>query len=178
MIHSANKCHRSAGFTLLEVLVVVLITGIMTGLVVFRLGADKRGDPNAQLQRLAALTEHWCQRAVIEGTAHAVRVHEQGYDFWVSEFLPDDGESLDNETGWQPLSTEPAFAAFEWSSELRTELLLQGQSAPLDSEQPQIVCFASSELTPFALNLRRIGETGMSLEGNIAGQLKLVDRDR
>lgn len=172
-----NSPHNpSPGYTLLEVLVVVLITGIMTGLVVFSLGGDDSGNPDKQLERLAALSEHWCERAVLEGRPLGIRITESGYDFWTPDSLGE-AAAIGDENYWQPAADVAAFAQHEWAEALQTELLLQGQLAPLDALQPQIICFESSELTPFVINLRRPGERPALLEGNLAGRLQLSDRD-
>lgn len=165
----------ASGYTLMEVLVVVIITGIMTGLVIFSLGRDQRGDPQAQLQRLAGLTEHWCQRAVLEGRPLGIRITGSGYDFWLPDSLG--GGSGSDPDYWQTVADEPAFVGHEWDEALQTVLLLQGQSAPLDAEQPQIICHASSELTPFVLNLSRPGQRPAVLQGSLAGRLQLRSRD-
>ncbi len=167
---------RSQAYTLLEVLVVVLITGIMTGLVVFALGRDNNTDPDKQLERLAALSEHWCQRAVLEGRPLGIRITDSGYDFWIPDSLGE-AAAIGDENHWQPVTEQAAFAEHQWADTLQPELLLQGQLAPLDALQPQIICFESSELTPFVINLRRPGEQPAVLEGSLAGRLRLTDHD-
>jgi len=166
------------GYTLLEVLVVVLITGIMTGVVIFNLGSDSNADPDKQLRRLAGLVEHWCQRSILEGRSLGIRITASGYDFWVPDSLAENASNSSEQSLWQTVTTEPAFAQHEWADSLQVEVLLQGQLAPLDSEQPQLLCFASSELTPFVINLRLAGESAARLEGDLNGQLKLFEHDR
>lgn len=155
---------------------VVLITGIMTGLVVFGLGRGNSGDPGKQLERLAALSEHWCQRAILEGRPLGIRITGSGYDFWIPDSLGE-AAAIGDDNYWQPATEETAFTEHQWADALQAELLLQGQLAPLDALQPQIICFESSELTPFVINLRRPGERPAVLQGSLAGRLRLTDHD-
>ncbi len=154
----------------------VLITGIMTGMVVFSLGRNELENPDKQLQRLAGLTEHWCQRSILEGRSLGIRITETGYDFWVPDSLGE-GDNDSDQSFWQSVADEPAFAPHQWADSLRVSLLLQGQQSPLDTDQPQVICFASSELTPFALNLRLPGESPANLQGELNGRLQITARD-
>ncbi len=157
----------------------LIITGIMTGLVIFSLGSDDNADPDKQLRRLAGLMEHWCQRAVLEGRSMGIRITRSGYDFWIPDSLGENVLTSSNSEQdlWQAVSTEPAFTAHKWADSLQPRLLLQGQLTPLDTEQPQVICFASSEITPFVMSLDSAGDAPVSLVGKLSGRLQLVGRD-
>ncbi len=132
------------GFTLLEVLVVVVIAALLTGLVLLRVG-QWRGpdDPSAQLERLAALIEAQCQQAVFQARPRGVRITLEGYDFWQAA-----------SQGWQPLPAEGIGRPRAWLGEHPPRLLVEGRASTLaDASAPQIVCAPLGELTLFELTL-------------------------
>jgi general secretion pathway protein H len=139
---------RSAGFSLIEILVVVTIGAVLAAMVVLRLGADGGQDPARQLERLAALIENQCEQAMFQARPRGVRLTTTGYDFWQ---LAGDG--------WQRLPADGISRPRNWSSEVRPELLLDGHGARIDSDRmaPQIVCQPLGELSPFELQLQSQG---------------------
>lgn len=89
----------SAGFTLIEVMVVLVIMGIMaTGL---SLGLDSlRGrDVDQALQRLRLVLEATADRAAVRGRPIAIELLSDGYRF----------SALDPDDNWRPLEDPPVF---------------------------------------------------------------------
>jgi len=72
------------GFTLIEILVVVVIASVMTGFALLALG---RAGPAASNERALARVEAgmnlMCDEALLTGSPHGLRFHRGGYDFWV-----------------------------------------------------------------------------------------------
>jgi general secretion pathway protein H len=136
---------RLRGFTLLEMLVVVVIAAILTALVALRLG-DWRSpdDPQHQLERLAALIEAQCQQAVFQSRPRGLRVTDAGYDFWQA-----------TSAGWVPLRGDGINRVRDWAGEVSPELLVDGHRLRLDNEPegPQIICQPLGELTGFEVSL-------------------------
>ncbi len=152
------------GFTLLEVLVVVAIGAILAVLVVLRLGAmNDQDDPAEQLQRLMALLEAQCEQAMFQSRPRGMRVTEDGFDFWHA--------SAD---GWLPLTGDGIHRPRRWSGEFTAELLVEGHSAPVDSDvdQPQVICQPLGELSPFELSLAAAGQR-WRVNGRGDGRLEL-----
>jgi len=73
---------QTGGFTLVEMLVVVLIMGIVVGTVSARLQPDSRDRLRVEAERLAQLMELAAQDARITGRATAWTSNGQGYRFW------------------------------------------------------------------------------------------------
>src|SRR5262245_44000935 len=134
---------RQRGFTLIELIVVVAIVAVLAAaltLSVNAIGAQRQVEREAR--RFEALLARACERAETSGRDVGVHLASNGYAF--SLFLPD---------GWRRESQGelrerelPKSLAFEAK---RDGIVLElGDELP---ESPQLVCYASGELTPFAL---------------------------
>ncbi len=82
------------GFTLIEILVVLVIIGIMVGLASVRLMPDDQGTLTNEARRLALLLEQTRDQAVASGEPIAFSVEDGRYRFW----------SLDDADKWVPAS--------------------------------------------------------------------------
>ena len=81
-MHEVIASHDTRGFTLLEMLVVVLIMGILVGVVSARLQPGNRDVLRVEANRLAQLLELASQEARITGIAVAWTSDGFGYKFW------------------------------------------------------------------------------------------------
>lgn len=71
-----------AGFTLLELLVVVVVVGIAAGLIAVNLDGDERRASEREARRLADALEHAAALAQWRGETLGVSADGSGYRFW------------------------------------------------------------------------------------------------
>lgn len=81
-MHEAIARHDAGGFTLMEMLVVVLIIGILVGTVSAKLQPRNRDLLHVEAERLAQLMELAMQEAQITGAAVAWTSDGYRYRFW------------------------------------------------------------------------------------------------
>ena len=88
------------GFTLLEVLVVLVILGIAAGLAVVNLGGDERGTTEREARRLAGALEHAAAAAQWRRETIGVSAEGERYRFW----------RRDDADRWVPLTDDDVLA--------------------------------------------------------------------
>lgn len=133
------------GFTLVEVLVVVIIAGILTGAVLLVLGQSGPSQANQrELARLNVSLEVMCDQALLGGSARGLRFHAEGYDFWQY-----------SAGAWQPLPGDSRLRAVAWPEGMRPRI--QVENVPLrparNQRLPQIVCTGIEPPTPFEIEI-------------------------
>lgn len=135
----------SAGFTLIEILVVMVILGVLAAALTLAVGA---GGGERQLARQAeqmqALIGYACEQAELTGREIGVSINTFGYRF--SRLQRDDWQALrDGELrprGWLP-STGATLSRDGHRVDITSQF----------PDKPQLLCFSSGELTAFRLDL-------------------------
>ncbi len=154
----ASAGSRASGFTLLEVLVVVVIIGIISSMAVVSirvLGGDHEMDQEAA--RLAAVLGQAREEAMLQGRDIGLRVDARGYDF-----LRYDTRS----ERWLAVSEDPLLRERTMPDGVSLDLLLESRAVLLKPRSaqteaqallPQVVVQASGDLVPFEIRMRRDG---------------------
>ena len=133
------------GFTLLEILVVLVIIGILTSMAVLSIG-DRRGDIlQDESRRILALINLAREEAILEGREYGLGLWRGHYEFY----------ELDEETSeWKPMTTDSHLRPRELPETLELLLEIENQEVVLDAkapDKPQILILSSGETTAFRL---------------------------
>jgi general secretion pathway protein H len=153
-IWTSSRCGKIGGFTLIEILVVLLIIGIMiTGAVLSTGIAGGDRDLDKERDRMTALIDYLRDQAALQNREYGIRCFVGGYEFLT--FEPRSGQ-------WQPLQADsvtrirhlPPGLAVELSVDGRP-IVLPAEQADVDERVPQILLYSSGELNLFELILRR-----------------------
>lgn len=132
------------GFTLLELLVVLVIVTLLVSFATLRLGDNRAAQLEREAQRLAALLEAAGDEAVLQGQELGLRLEPDGYRFL--RYTPPE---------WAALEDDALLRPRRLPATIRLELRLDGLPPPPDADPqaPQIIVYSSGEHTPFELTL-------------------------
>lgn len=139
-----THCRRSTGYSLIELLVVILIAGLLTTLAVLRFSGNSDADRADQaLDRLAAAVDLLCDQALLTGQPHGLRLTVDGYDFWSQV-----------EGQWRPLPPDRPPRAAEWPEQLAVTIQIEQQRLRArPSVLPQLWCSALEPIGAFEVRL-------------------------
>ena len=137
---------RLTGFTLLELLVVLVIVGITLSFAVLSLGL--RSDKDIVLEesrRLTALMQLASEEAVIQGRELAMQLDGESYRFLL----------LDNKNRWQVIEADEVLRERSLPDGLQAELVVEGiGKTPASSSGRLVYFYSSGEVSPFQLSLQ------------------------
>ena len=161
----AKRMRRCAGFTLLELVVVVLLLSIMLGLVVVNLSSDDSGELRDEAQRLALLLNAAQQDAILEGQVLALALEPGGYHFMR---LTDAGTL-------QPITQDELLRARELPPDVKIAAVEIAGSGTSESEKPKgIVLQPSGEFDEFTITLQK-GSARWYVKGSLAEGIRSAE---
>ncbi len=142
---------RNRGFTLIEILVVMVLLGLLTGVAVFTLGSGKlQRELENESKRLHALLRMASDEAVLSNTEVGFIIDDDSY-----EFLQYD-EKKEQWSGSTVASLKsrklPDWLGVEFQRE-GNEVRILGKEND-DSKKPDMMLLSSGEVTPFSLKLQ------------------------
>ncbi len=154
---------KNKGFTLLEILVVLFMIGIITGLAVLSVNHGEAEQLTREAQRLAALMALNQEEALLRGEQRGVGFTESGYQFY----------SWDPKNRWLPLEDSELLKAHQLPKGFKLQLSLEGRPVILSqsTDKPQVLLLSSGESSDFNLILTVADLPGYQLSGDATGQL-------
>lgn len=154
--------HRPLGFTLIEVVVVVLIVGIMLGAMTFYIGGQDSSLVEEESERLAVLLQAAQEEAILQGDILMLEIVDNGYQF----------QRLNEEGKFQVIEQDDILHPREMPVGIEMQgLVLEG--AP--EAQTGILVWPTGEITAFAVNfVHSKGQARWRVEGTANGEIKLA----
>ena len=171
---------RSKGFTLVEILVVVVIMAIVISAAILSVGTTGRDSQlDEESRRIEGLVGLLHERALLEGRDFGLRIEPAAYEFVVYDSRRDRWTTLDQEHEFRRRNL-PKGVSFQLELDSRIVVIkpidrnLTSDTAPA----PQLAIAASGEGTPFRLTLLRDGTASRaSVDGDALGEITRIGSD-
>lgn len=160
-VHRRARHARAAGdgFTLIELVVVLLLLGILVGLAALNLRGQDAGDVRLEAERLAALLTTAQQEAVLQGQVLALAIAPDGYEFL----------HLDQTGALKPLTTDEVLRARKFTTGVHVHAVeIEGNP---QQEATRVVFWPSGDLASFAITLAK-GDTRWQVAGSVADGIR------
>lgn len=132
---------KQRGFTLFEILIVMVIISIIMGMAVLSFPNPAKDRLKLARERMQQMYQVAQDEAIFEGKEIGINYWKTGYAFM--EF---DGEK------WLPIEGDRQLKSYELPDGIQVSLVLEGIDTvmPADArEKPQVYLFSSGEATPF-----------------------------
>jgi len=159
------------GFTLIEVMVVLIIIGIVTTFAVLAIGDAGQG---RRIQAFASKLTHTIQlaqeQAILQHTVIGLQFSSNGYQFYRYD-------KSQQKNQWQPLTTSSLFAFQKTPDYIELNIKIDEKTIlPTDVlgklSSPTIVLSSNGNITPFILKLGKRDELPLyQISGKFSGQV-------
>ena len=128
------------GFTLLEIMVVMVLIGILSSLAVLSIGGGPRDRLAEEGRRLAALVELHQQEAILTGEVRGIQFDKQGYAIL----------GLDEQGSWRSLDATNSLIRHALPEDIVLGLWVEDRPVRLEkTDFPQVLLLNSGEATEF-----------------------------
>jgi general secretion pathway protein H len=173
---------RSRGFTLVEILVVVVIMAVVISLAVLSINVTGRDSQlDEETRRIEGLIGLLHERALLEGRDFGMRIEPAAYEFVVYEPRRDRWLTMDQDQEFRHREL-PKGVTFQLQMDSQI-VVLKAIDRNLPSDQagpnPQLAIAASGEGTPFRLTLiRDQTQAKASVDGDALGKISHQNSDQ
>lgn len=155
-----NQHRRQAGFTMIEILVVLVLVGLLASLAIVNLGGGRElREMNSQIRELYVLMQTASEQAILNNEELGLVIDEQGYRFLVYDELEQKWRS-ESERLFQGRGFPEWMSVTLFSEEDIPRLAQRDDSDDQDEEgrlRPDVVFYSSGEITPFELEFLAVG---------------------
>ncbi len=180
---------KQSGFTLIEILVVVIIVATISGIALMSIGlvGDDR-ELSTERKRLAALIEMVQDEATMQGREFGLELMNSTYRF--VEFDPFTAQ-------WSEVLGDDLLRLRELPEGMEFELYIEDKRVVLENDPqefedpdekttslgnetyaPHIFVFSSGESTAYEILLKRpVNDQQLAMRGNVLGEIELVDEE-
>jgi general secretion pathway protein H len=140
------RARQTAGFTLIEILVVLIIVGLLSALAVFTIGGtSQQRELESEVRKLYVLMQTAAEQAVLNNMELGLQLEEGGYQFVTFH---------DDTREWN-VSEVYIFRHRSFPEWLVTTEFIESDTPKLASAEdkllPDVVFFSSGETTPFEI---------------------------
>lgn len=165
----------STGFTLIEILVVMLIIGIMiVGVALSPRVAGNDRDLEKERDRILALADYMRDQAVLQSREYGMRCNTGGYEFVVFDAFTNSWKQVEGDEVTRPRQLPPGISLTLLVE--GSKIVLPATEAKVDEDtanqsdaeaielRPQIMLYSSGELSLFELTLQRKSGAGVRIK--------------
>ncbi|WP_081498051.1 type II secretion system minor pseudopilin GspH [Pseudomonas sp. GM74] len=151
--------YRCRGFTLLELMIVIVMVGFLLGMVSFAGGGNPARQIRQEAEAMVQVIHQLRERAVFEGQDYGLRLSTYGHRAMRKGIH-----------GW-----EPVVELTDWPLSVRVRFRHDGYAVDLGADEgpPQLLIFSNDETSVFTLIFESGNRTWLSLSGDGLGEVEI-----